>query len=296
MSTNAVIDVGLALVLMYLVLSLFCTIINEYISDWTSMRARTLSRGLSEIIDDQSVLAAFRNHGLINAVCRVAGGPPSYLAAKTFAQALVESLDPAKPIVGVADVRAAAEKLPDTNIRDVVLSAIGDANNDLTTLRDNISHWYDDAMDRLSGTYKRYAHTLSLIVGLLLAAALNADTFAVAGNLWKDGTVRAEIVQAASQSVSQGNAADQGEPLSRLSALEKAEDKLRPFPIGWTPTSLAWKSDFRPNAQIILFKILGIVLTGLALSLGAPFWFDLLSKFVNVRAAGVKPERTSASD
>jgi hypothetical protein len=31
--------------------------------------------------------------------------------------------------------------------------------------------------------------------------------------------------------------------------------------------------------------------TGLALSFGAPFWFDTLSKFMNVRAAGVKPER-----
>jgi hypothetical protein len=31
--------------------------------------------------------------------------------------------------------------------------------------------------------------------------------------------------------------------------------------------------------------------TGLALSIGAPFWFDTLSKFVNIRSAGTKPER-----
>ena len=28
-----------------------------------------------------------------------------------------------------------------------------------------------------------------------------------------------------------------------------------------------------------------------ALSLGAPFWFDLLNKFINLRGAGQKPAR-----
>ncbi|MBY5608729.1 hypothetical protein [Rhizobium leguminosarum] len=32
--------------------------------------------------------------------------------------------------------------------------------------------------------------------------------------------------------------------------------------------------------------------TGLALSLGAPFWFDILQKFINFRGAGTKPETT----
>ncbi|WP_299579595.1 hypothetical protein [Mucilaginibacter sp.] len=34
----------------------------------------------------------------------------------------------------------------------------------------------------------------------------------------------------------------------------------------------------------------GLLITALALSLGAPFWFDLLNKLVSIRAAGVKPE------
>src|SRR5437870_4444360 len=38
-------------------------------------------------------------------------------------------------------------------------------------------------------------------------------------------------------------------------------------------------------------KLVGLLLTGLALSLGAPFWFDLLSKLINLRGAGAKPKR-----
>ena len=35
---------------------------------------------------------------------------------------------------------------------------------------------------------------------------------------------------------------------------------------------------------------LGFLLTGLAISLGAPFWFDLLNKFINLRVSGSKPD------
>jgi hypothetical protein len=36
-------------------------------------------------------------------------------------------------------------------------------------------------------------------------------------------------------------------------------------------------------------KLLGLLLTGIAISLGAPFWFDLLNKVVSIRSAGRSP-------
>lgn len=40
-------------------------------------------------------------------------------------------------------------------------------------------------------------------------------------------------------------------------------------------------------------RLIGFVITALALSLGAPFWFDLLKKLVSIRSSGVKPEEKS---
>ncbi|XZF15977.1 hypothetical protein ACTHGU_07555 [Chitinophagaceae bacterium MMS25-I14] len=37
------------------------------------------------------------------------------------------------------------------------------------------------------------------------------------------------------------------------------------------------------------YTFIGFLLTALAISLGAPFWFDLLNKFINLRATGAKP-------
>jgi hypothetical protein len=63
----------------------------------------------------------------------------------------------------------------------------------------------------------------------------------------------------------------------------------------------AWNSDSFPGTRLsgaLLFPWLWIVvpshlagwiLTAIAASLGAPFWFDTLNKFMNVRAAGTSP-------
>jgi hypothetical protein len=37
-------------------------------------------------------------------------------------------------------------------------------------------------------------------------------------------------------------------------------------------------------------NLIGFLITALAVSLGAPFWFDLLNKLVSIRGAGIKPE------
>ncbi|MDE1177028.1 MAG: hypothetical protein PW789_10540 [Edaphobacter sp.] len=42
-----------------------------------------------------------------------------------------------------------------------------------------------------------------------------------------------------------------------------------------------------------IWKILGLLATALAISQGAPFWFDLLQKAVNLRLAGTPPATTS---
>jgi len=43
-------------------------------------------------------------------------------------------------------------------------------------------------------------------------------------------------------------------------------------------------------------KMLGFLLTAFAICMGAPFWFDLLNKLVQLRAAGKKEETGAATD
>ncbi len=58
----------------------------------------------------------------------------------------------------------------------------------------------------------------------------------------------------------------------------------RPLGMGWEGVSLR-----RLSAYDLATKFLGFILTALAISMGAPFWFDLLKKLVNIRSAGSRP-------
>ena len=310
MNMSAALDIAIGLVLMYLVLSLFCTTINESIANLLSLRANTLKAAIQQLIDDPNLKTLFDNHGLIDGskVASTAGAQkttppgspspaayPSYLSGQTVAMALIGCLgDQSKTIPVFADVETAIGNLAvNSNIKDALAACVAQAQGDILQLRDAIASWFDNSMDRLSGAYKRYLQWISVAVGLVIACAFNADTLQVAKSLWNSPAASAAIAQSAStisqtengiiaapdNCVSPGDSSPFKKNAQTLCALES---ELQPLPIGWTAPL--------PRGADWIWKILGLILTTVALTLGAPFWFDLLKQFVNIRGAGPKPD------
>jgi hypothetical protein len=286
MGSNAILDIAIGLVLMYLVLSLIGTVVNEFIATLSQVRASTLKTAVAKILDNSMLLADFYNHGLIDSMNKAAvSDHASYFSGQTFAMAVLGSLDPTKPIPGIADAKSAIENMPDCNIRDVLLAQLAAANGNLDALRTGIASYFDDAMDRVSGVYKQYLKWISLCVGLFIVALLNADSIAVGTSLWKDASLRAQMVESA-KSVLASSPSEACKDTDIAKKLNCLEHEIRPLPLGW----YAW-----PDSSWQWFwKIIGLFLSALAVSLGAPFWFDLLSKFVNIRGSGPPPERTTS--
>lgn len=73
------------------------------------------------------------------------------------------------------------------------------------------------------------------------------------------------------------------EDLRTLINTEIAEVR-RPLGLGWDGVKIRSLTTYE-----VITKILGFILTALAISLGAPFWFDLLKKLVNIRSTGARP-------
>jgi hypothetical protein len=181
--------------------------------------------------------------------------------------------------------------MPDSNIRDSLLAHLTLSRGDIDKLRNGVASWFDQAMDRVGGVYKRKLKVISILVGLGLAIVINADSVAVATALWHDPTMRAQASDAVSKLV-----ATQSLTAGKERSIQELAEQVRPLPIGWGQIDQEWsKLDALGCVWFCVKKVLGIALTGIALSLGAPFWFDLLSKFMNVRGSGVKPERTPAT-
>jgi hypothetical protein len=327
MGTNAFLDIAIGLMLMYLVLSLISTVLNEYIATKMKLRASTLKDALEEILDNTTLRNDFYDHGLIDGANKAVGGGiaanentaeghVSYLSGQTFAMAVLGSVDPTKSIPAFADVKSAIETMPDCNIRDVLLAQLAAANGSLDALRNNVANYFDATMDRVSGIYKRKLKWISLLVGIGIVVVLNADSIAVGAALWKDASLRAQMVQNAGAVVASGQGAalpsdkESDAIKTRISTLE---EKLRPLPIGldrgeivkgfglfWKAmpweNSLSWTAYFKEimkGASWTLMKVIGLFITALAISLGAPFWFDMLSKFMNLRGSGPPPDRTA---
>ena len=171
---------------------------------------------------------------------------------------------------------------------------------ELNQFKKEIEVWFDRSMDRASGVYKRNAKGISLLIGLFLAFATNTDTLYIVGRLAKDTPLRNAIIQNAGQVASDSICLNSdSQDKSKLDCIreqvDKTLDKLT-LPIGWNSdlsSTQPQKVGAAKKAFSLLKSCLGWLISGFAISMGAPFWFELLGKIVNVRNAGQKPASTT---
>jgi hypothetical protein len=231
---------------------------------------------------------------------------PSYIPATTFSAALL-SLVGGEDVAGQVGVEAptvldsvkrAIERLADNDhLKRVLQALLVDANNDLSTFKRNIEDWFDGAMDRVSGWYKRRTRGWLLLWALIIVGAFNADTILFAKTLWNSNTIRSSIVaeaQAAAGGTSDPAVTPCPSPSPGQNPFQCVADRIEEIkalqlPFGWS-TEAGDRKALSGTGQWIL-RIAGLLITAGALTLGAPFWFDLLNRFVNFRASGAPPRR-----
>jgi hypothetical protein len=190
-----------------------------------------------------------------------------------------------------------------------------------------IAKYFEQSMERVSGWYMRHVSVVLLVFGFLIAGILNIDTLQLAKGLLADNDMRSRIVESANAMINKGYdaAVDKANACSPTDTdcLEKVRQRVAGqlavadgigVTIGWSRCE--WTSMIEPtkdcpsvgvfdqrNAQEpgscdialnFLMKFFGILLTAIAISAGAPFWFDLMGKLVQLRNT-VKPVKVTVS-
>ena len=271
MFNSQVLDVAIGLVLMFFVLALTSSSIVEAISGILKIRSKQLENGIVQIVDDPDFIYST---SIYSALAGSAGRPPSYISAKAFADAVVEGITTAKSLA--ADANALEDLLP-APLKTRLTMLTHQLGSDVTSVKAGIEHWFDEVMDRVSGSYKRWSQIILFLVGLVLTIGLNASTTHVAGTLWHEPAVRDAVTQAAR---GEAEAHPTSSPdISKIADDVKSIDSLG-LPIGWH----AWDA----NAGPVLTPI-GWLVTAFLILLGAPFWYGFLTQLISLRSAGNKP-------
>lgn len=169
-------------------------------------------------------------------------------------------------------------------------SKISDTSQGIQQFQREIEGWFDNSMERASGVYKRNAKGVALVIGFLIAVAANADTFYMVGRLSKDTVLRNAIAESA------GRVADTPEEISIIRTNIDQELSSITLPIGWSPLKMQeLRAEGRTGALANLKRLVGWLLSAIAISMGANFWFNLLGKVINVRNAGSPPRPIDAN-
>lgn len=303
MSLPALVDVIIGLIFLFLTLSLMCTAANEVVAAVLKLRARYLAATMTQLIDDPNLRAQFYGHGMVtSASCGSSAGSstdqhPSYFDARSVSLTLLSCLNPETPTPVISDIQSSVAKLPPSHIKDVLAANLAAAGQDIDAFRNGIADWYDGAMARLNGVYSRHMKGISFGIGLVLAVVFNADCLSVAEKLWQNEALRLQIVAAAADKIPQPNCPG-NDPSAAIvcqaQGLTALSQTLAPLPIGWAgsgmPSVWSWAA-----VGWWLKTLAGWLLTALAVSLGAPFWFDVLQKFMALRASGTKPAARAGS-
>jgi hypothetical protein len=161
---------------------------------------------------------------------------------------------------------------------------IHETGGDLNSVKAGLESWFDDTMDRLSGAFKRWSQWWLVIIGIGVALLLNLSAVRIVTSLWTDAPVRAAVADAASEYIHQNPPSTPDEGLNKIQTAINDLDSLK-LPVGW--------GDDWDHPAGALWTVLGTGITGLAVMMGAPFWFDLLTKLVSARKARGEPQRAS---
>jgi hypothetical protein len=272
-----------------------------------------------------SFVGSLYDHGLINSLFAGKYGAkgtelPSYIPSKNFALALMDLQKKSQTdgtIVLPAHVKQAFDAFKIT------------AGEDLDKMQKQIEDWYNSSMDRVSGWYKRRTQYWLLGIGIVLTVAVNVDCIAIAKRLSTDTTLREAVVKAAQQELKSNPipSATQTSTTTAATSNSTPDESIKKvrtnltaldgvgLPIGWGDDWKDWDDKtakigqdtgfvdritiYRGAAWNLTVKnyphFAGWLMTALAVSLGAPFWFDMLNKFMVVRST-VKPSEKSKEE
>ncbi|ARU56673.1 class 3 lipase [Oleiphilus messinensis] len=245
---------------LFFILSLMVTAITEIISQALNIRGKCLKKTLIRLLDEQSV-NDFYQHRRIKALQVSSDRLPSYIPEHVVVDVVLDLLLSGQypefcDNDGTLKSKLAEHLSTGQEAWRVTLNTFyREEGQRIDAFRTRIEVWFNDSIDRSRGWFRRQLSWYLLFSGLILAILLNANA------------------------------------ISLFTSFSGNDGGLSPD-LGWSDSAILSLLNMDP--KFLLHSAAGWLITAIGLTLGAPFWFDLLQKIVQIRAA-LRPGKGSAS-
>jgi len=315
MNLTVWVDVAIGLTLVYLGASLFVTIISEYIAQFLKLRAKQLSDDLKKLIDNEALILKLAENPALGPFFTTKDAGSSYVDTKVLAQQIIGGVRATVTTAAtMQEVIAGINSMCDSKIKRHLLALSQTTSEKVDEFVQAVSNWADSSLTMMGERYKKRTRYIAFCIGLLIAIILNLDTINITKHLYRDKETREAMTLLATDFV-QNTSKDSLATCSTLtiealkadtrckavrqlleSVRHQEDDAFSKLPIGWSlPNNLPlleFVSQFASEfiKRFNLAVCIGWLLTALATSLGASFWFDLLNRVVNIRHGMKRPE------
>jgi len=340
MFNSGIIDLALTLAFTYFILALIASTVVEIINNITNERGKLLHKALKEFYFDKNKKTVdadwnkFLKNNILNSpfieslttkkLFTKNSRYPSYIPAKNFSQAVLSFILNDSDVSGnKTDIDLKTLLTENKNIpvkfRETLLTLNKQADGNINKFIENLEGFYNNAVDRMTGEFKRYTQFCMFFLGLGIAISLNADTIHISKSLWKNKE-QLKLTSDAIENKLSGikitdgkyvigsliSDTDNGKVtdiildkknsdkidslLSDISNQKSLLNSLTDIPLGWENTDNPFTDKNGIFSISFLTKLAGWLITTLAIYLGAPFWFELVNKIVNIRGTGKRPE------
>ena len=296
-------DVLIGLSVIMLALSMAVTMITQFTTTVLNSRGRHLKRGLADLLSQldpalRGRIAADLAHAVLThpLVSNTNGGLGPVIHREEFTKLLLQlagsdsSLqDDAKAALQVA-LRNNGIADPDTTLRNVRAASLqieaaspqlaSDVRQTIALLQEarsdlvgKVHTWFDQTIDRVAQRFTAETRALTFVGGLLLAVALQVDTVGLVNRLAADDILRQAFV-------SNATATQKTDPNPSLSIDQQYLSFLADKGLITVATN---PSDWRARWGGV--NLVGVLVTCLLLSLGAPFWYSALGRLLQLRSS-----------
>jgi hypothetical protein len=276
MDSFAFLDLVIGLTFIYFILSITCSALLEIISGFFNFRGLLLRRWIMRTFTCEGtdvVGSAILRHQMVSRLKLRNGRFPAKIPGALFASVILDlSSNKDFQILLPEELRRLWDQFP------------SGSSNDLKKISNQLRKWFRLFQSHLTDHYKSLVRVWLAVISLAIIIPANTDSFRMADWLMNHPDKGEKIAMKAEQIASVFAQDTTGFNLRKLGEIEEQFAKTG-IPVGW---------DTQPEihgAASWASKIAGLMVTVFCVSMGAPFWYDLLRYLSDLRKKAVKGGR-----